>query len=213
MAVPQQTFEPRQITAGDTLSWTRYFSNFPASAGWFLDYELRGEGQAISFQSTANGDSHVILVTAATTAVWLPQQYVFEGFAINTALAQRQRIFFNNLFIGINLPTSAADVDVKTHAQNMLELIESVQLGKYKNDILESDVEGTKIIRLSPSELRKEYLYWKNERMNEIRAANARAGRSNGRNRFEVFVDPAGGGAAQFGALPPPIWPFGGQAQ
>jgi len=68
MSIPIKNCEPIQITAGDTLSWQRSFSNYPASAGWQLTYELRGNGQAIEFSSTANGDTHVILVSAAITA-------------------------------------------------------------------------------------------------------------------------------------------------
>ena len=210
MSVPQKTYEPRVIAAGDTLSWTRYLSNFPASAGWQLTYELRGNGQAIEFTSTASGDSHVILVSASTTATWLPASYVMEGYAGNIASGERQRIFLNNLTVGINLPASAPDVDVKTHAQKMVELIQAVQSGKNRHDILESDVEGTRIKRLSPKELREEYNYWLQIRQNEVRVENSKNGRSNGRNRFAVFSGNGVASVGQFGALPP-IFPFGGQ--
>ncbi len=210
MSVPQKSYEPRNIAAGDTLSWARYLSNFPASAGWQLTYELRGNGQAIEFESTANGDSHVILVPAATTALWLPAEYVMEGFAGNVASSERQRIFLNNLTVGINLETAPPDEDVKTHAQKMVEIIQGVQSGKNRHDILESDVEGTRIKRLSPKELRDEYNYWVQIRQTEIKAENSRNGRSNGRNRFTVFTGNGVASVGQFGALPP-IFPFGGQ--
>ncbi len=204
-----KNYEPIKITAGDTLTFQRSLGQFPASQGWQLIYALRGNGQDIEFTSTASGDSHVILVSAADTALWLPAEYVMEGFAENIASGERQRIYLNNLTVGINLPESAPDVDVKTHAQKMIELIQSVQSGKFKHDILESDVEGTRIKRMSPKELRDEYNYWLQIRQNEIKIANSRNGRSNGRNRYEVFTDPNGASIGQFGALPP-IFPYSG---
>lgn len=209
MSVPIKSYEPNKIAAGDTLTWQRSFSDYPASAGWQLTYELRGGGQAIEFSSTASGDSHLISVSAADTATWLPAEYVMEGYAGNIATGQRARIFINNVTVAANLETAPPEADVKTHAQNMVELIQSVQLGKFSHDILQSDVEGTRILRLSPKELRDEYNYWVQIRSNEIKKANAANGRSNGRNRFTVFTDPNGASIGQFGVLPP-IYPYGG---
>ena len=209
MSVPIKNYEPIQIAAGDTLSWQRSLGNYPASQGWQLTYELRGNGQAIEFLSTANGDTHVILVTAATTATWIPGAYQMEGFAGNVSTGERERIYLNNLTVTPNLEGSAPDIDLRTQAQKMIQLIEAVQLGKATHDILESEVEGTRIKRLSPKELRDEYNYWKQIRQNEVKKENSKMGRSNGRNRYTVFTDPNQASVGQFGALPP-IFPFGG---
>jgi hypothetical protein len=198
-----RNYEPTEITAGDTLTFQRSIGKYPASAGWQLTYELRGRAQAIEFTSVASGDSHVITVPAATTASWLPGAYELEGYAGNIATGERERIFINNLTINRNLEGAAGDISVTTHAQRMIALIEAVQEGKATHDLLESEVEGTRIKRLSPKELREEYNYWKQMRQNEVRAADSLAGRSSGRNRFAVFTDPNGASIGQFGALPP----------
>ena len=202
MIVPKN-YEPNQIVAGDTLTFQRSIGQFPASAGWQLTYELRGGGQVIQFSSVSSGDNHVVTVAAADTATWLPGDYTMEGYAVNTATSERQRIFINNVTISQNLVGSQPNVVVTTHAQRMIALIEAVQEGKATHDLLESEVEGTRIKRLSPKELRDEYNYWKQIRLGEIRKDNAANGRSNGRNRFAVFTDPNGASIGQFGALPP----------
>jgi hypothetical protein len=209
MAVPQKQFEPIKINAGDTLSWIRFFSDYPASAGWQLVYEIRGQGQAIEFKSTASGDSHVILVASNVTLTWLPQSYVMVGYAENVATGERRQVYENSLTIAPNFENADPALDTRTHAQKMVELIQGVQLGKFKHDILESDVELTRIRRLTPKDLRDEYNYWVQIRSNEIKAENSKNGRSNQRNRFEVFVDPAVSSVGQFGALPP-LFPYGG---
>src|ERR1700744_5173154 len=101
--VPQRHFEPVQIVQGDTINFIRYFGNYPASQGWQLQYNLRGGAQPIQFSSVADGDSHVVSVTAAITATWLPNQYEMQGFAINTTTQERERIYFNNLLISKDL--------------------------------------------------------------------------------------------------------------
>lgn len=209
MAIPQSNFEPVSVVQGDTISFIRAFGDYPASQGWHLEYNMRGGAAPIQFSSSAQADSHVILVTAATTETWLPSEYILEGFAVNSTTGERERIYLNNLTVTLDTATAAPDVDIRTHAQKMIELIENVQLGKYKHDLLNTDVEGTRIMRLTPMQLREEYQWWLSQRKQEVAKANALAGRSNGRNRFEVFVDPAGQGLSQFGALPP-IFPFGG---
>ena len=170
---------------------------------------LRGNGQQIEFSSIAKGDTHEINVPKGTTATWLPAEYIMEGFAGNVSTGERQRVYLNNLSVLENLETAAPDADQRTHAQKMVELIQAVQLGKSTHDILESDVEGTRIKRLSPKELRDEYNYWVQIRQNEVKKMNSESGRSNGRNRFTVFTDPSGASIGQFGALPP-IFPYGG---
>jgi hypothetical protein len=211
-AVPQKQYEPIQITAGDTLSWIRYFSDYPASAGWQLTYSIRGNGQQIDFSSTANGDSHVILVEAAVTATWLPAAYEMEGYAENIASALRERIYKNNLTISQNLEGSSGDTDTRTFAQKMLELTQKMLADALAHNVVESDVEGTRIKRMLEADLQKRYNYWLQIRGNEIKKENSQNGRSNGRNRLEVFVSPSGQSIGQFGALPP-VWPFGGPQQ
>jgi hypothetical protein len=206
MAIPPRSYEPNKLAQGDTISFIRSLGDYPATNGWNLTYELRGSGQVIEFSSTPSGDSHAVIVTAATTAGWIPFNHECEGYAINVGTGERSRIYHNYLLVVPNLQGSPADIDTSTHASRMLALIEAVQEGKFNHDLLSTEVEGTRILRLTPQQLREEYYFWKAERRREIRKANALAGRSDGRNRFVMFRDPAGGTVGQFGAMPP-IYP------
>lgn len=207
MAVPVKTNEPLIIAAGDTIAFTRALQNFPASQGWSLKYEIRGLGAAIEFTSVAQGDSHSISVSSATTSAWVTGDFVLAGYAVNSGTAERIQFYLNNLTITENLVTATDQESQQTHAQKMIALIEAVQLGKATHDILESEIEQTRIKRLSPKELREERYSWLAERQREVAKENAANGRSNGRNRYVAFVDPTGSGLGQFGASP--IYPFG----
>ena len=69
MAEPQ-AYEPEKLTSGVTWKWKKTISDYPASE-WTLTYYLRKDGAtATSFSATADGDTHLVTVAAATTS-WL----------------------------------------------------------------------------------------------------------------------------------------------
>ncbi len=206
MSVPQRSQEPVKIAAGDTISFVRGLDNFLPTAGWFIKYEVRGGTQVIEFESVAQGLGHAVLVPSATTAAWLPGRYVLVGYAENTGTGERERVYYNNLEIAPNLEGSQGDVNVLTHNERMVALIQAVQEGAATNNILVSEVEQTRIQRLTPQQLREELTFWEFRVQAERRRANAQAERASGRNRLIQFVDPAAAGVNQFGALPP-IYP------
>ena len=67
MADPK-SYEPEKLTSGVTWKWKKTISDYPASE-WTLTYYLRKSGAtATSFSETADGDTHLVTVAAATTA-------------------------------------------------------------------------------------------------------------------------------------------------
>ena len=67
MAEPK-AYEPEKLTSGVTWKWKKTISDYPASE-WTLTYYLRKDGAtATSFSATADGDTHLVTVAAATIA-------------------------------------------------------------------------------------------------------------------------------------------------
>ena len=119
--------EPSQIAQGQTISFTKKLAKYPASAGWSLTYSLRGNGQQISFSSTASVDDHVVLVAAATTESWLAGEYQLSGSAINTD-GTNENFYLNSFLITPDLATADGGIDLRTHAQKMLTSTEQQPL-------------------------------------------------------------------------------------
>ena len=193
--------EPAQIAQGDTINFTRRLPDFPASAGWSLLYALRGNGQAIEFTSTPSGDNHVVLVAAATTETWLPGKYVLAGWAVFTD-GTRNQIYLAPFELTPDLATAAPDVNVTTHAQRMLALIET-QLEALAANVLDmTDVEGTRIQRAKRAELFQQRAHYRHERKGEIARARAKAGLPTGRKIQTVLsvLPPGPNGFRQWGA-------------
>jgi hypothetical protein len=176
--VVTQRREPVQITAGDTISFTKSLVNYPASAGWSLKYILNGGADPITFTSTASGDDHVILVSAATTAQWLPADYEMSGFAENAGV--RNPFYLATLAVSTNV--EAVDPgDTRTHAQKMIVKLEAQLEKMAEDDIIDSSVEGTEIRREARKEIYTMRKKYQRERESEIAAENIKNGKESGR--------------------------------
>jgi hypothetical protein len=197
--MPTQWREPQQFTSGDTLSFERNLPDYPASDGWSLLYELRGGAQPIEFSSVADGGNHSVTVAASDTALWLPADYVLVGFAVKGA--ERQQIYYGQLQVLENFPATPGDAPQKTFAQQMVENLEAVMLGKAGNDLLESNIGETRFKYLSPEQLRMEHGYWVSVRKNEIAIQKAKEGRPTG-NKIRPRMAVKGVG------LTGGVWPF-----
>jgi hypothetical protein len=67
MAEPQ-SYVLEKLTSRVTWKWKKNISDYPASE-WTLTYYLRKDGAtATSFNATADGDTHLVKVAAATTS-------------------------------------------------------------------------------------------------------------------------------------------------
>jgi hypothetical protein len=77
--------EPQELTAGDTVTWYRVVSDYPASDGWTLFYVLRGTQTIKLTAATWQTANYVVTVPAATTADWKPGLYSIEAYVTNVA--------------------------------------------------------------------------------------------------------------------------------
>lgn len=108
--------------AGDTISFLVTEPDYKASAGWVVKLRLTPSapgGTAIDITSTAEGDSHRVLVAAATSAAWVAGSYSVATWAENGAdvhtISQAQ------ISIAPNPRTLAAGTDTRSLARKALE--------------------------------------------------------------------------------------------
>lgn len=171
-----KTREPLEIVAGDTLDFTRSLSDFPATNGWSLKYELRGGGQAIEFTSTADGAAHHVKVEEDVTALWLPGDYVLTGYAIEAATGDRHTIYLANCAVLVDQAAAPAEQDTSTHAQRMLQLTEARLEEMAQHVLNRSNVQETEFERVNRLELLKLRNHYKAEVANEQDRQRAQSG-------------------------------------
>lgn len=114
---------PSVITAGDTLSFRRQFSEYVPSAGWALTYTLIGPAGLASFAASPDGDAWQITVAAATTAGFPTGVCSLLETAEQTGV--RHTLGRRTVQVRANLAAATAGTDTRSHARRMLESIEA----------------------------------------------------------------------------------------
>lgn len=136
--------EPQEITAGDTVTWYRVVSDYPASEGWTLYYVLRGTQTIKLTAATYQTANYVVTVTAATTADWKAGLYSIEAYVSNAG-GERYSVatWFPKLTIK---PNPAAYVEGTatnlTFAQLTLAACESALLALASRKVSSTSVNG-----------------------------------------------------------------------
>lgn len=161
------TTTPNQILAGVSSSWSRNLGGYPAGDGWTLSYALVKSGNRITFNSSASGDDHLIVLAPATTAAWDPGVYRFQAFV--TDGTNRHLVESGQLEVLVDFTSQTTGHDPRSHAEKMLDAIEATLEGKASKDQMSYSVGGRSITRLSPAELTDWRDYYRLEMTKEKR--------------------------------------------
>lgn len=112
---------PSEVTAGDTLQWSRQIGDYLPSDGWTLNYTLVGPGAVYRVAATGDGDAFAVTVDSATSKTWQAgtyrvQEYVTKGenrFTLGTFL----------LTVAPDLADATSGMDTRSHARKVLDSI------------------------------------------------------------------------------------------
>ena len=185
MAEPK-AYEPEKLTSGVTWKWKKTISDYPASE-WTLTYYLRKSGAtATSFSASADGDTHLVTVIAATTAGYAAGVYDIIGVVVKSA---EKYVVFDGIVEVLPNPTASAAYGPRTHARRVLDLIEAAMEGRIPNG-MESYVIGGRSINKIP--LRELYEKYKQDVEQEVQAERLANGRRSGKNIGVRFGRPGG---------------------
>lgn len=136
--------EPSEIIAGDSVSWSRTLSAYPADAGWAVNYRaapMNGAGAVLSIDAAGSGTLWSVNLAAASTALFAAGDYFFSG----TASLGADRYTFLTTALRIRPdPTSAV---VATHASRTLALIEAAIENRLPRALVETSIDGQLIAR------------------------------------------------------------------
>ena len=181
MSIQIPTNEPAEIIAGDTIKWKITDSDYPASAGWVLSYRLSNSTTALDIASTADGDTHSVLIAAATSANYAAGFYHFSR--IFTKAAERYTTLKGQLQVKPNAAVLSA-LDSRTHARKMLDAIESALEGAATaNDLHVLQVAG---VNRSMSQDKTMLIKLRSQYQIEVRREESAAGIKTGRGK--IFV-------------------------
>lgn len=178
-------YEPSVITAGDTVTWRRYFSDYSAAEGWTLSYALVNSAGQITFSATADNDSHLVEVSAATSAAWAAGEYDWQAYL--TKATERYAAGQGRVTIRANFAAAAAGLDARGHARKVLDALKSTMEGKASSDQLAMSIRGRSISRMSAAELIKWLDFYEKQVAREDQEERARRG-LNSRRRISYRI-------------------------
>lgn len=126
--VPTPTTIPGRVVAGDSLSWSRSFDDYSASAGWALSYTLVSTTAVYSFAAAtaSDGVGFDVAVAAVDSAKWAADTYRLVETLTNAGSGQRITFGTTALIVAPNLAaTASGGTDVRSHAEKMLANIDA----------------------------------------------------------------------------------------
>jgi len=144
--------EPETLAAGDTWSWTREFSEYPAPT-WTLAYYFRNATQKFAIaggEIVASGNQFVVTKAAADTASLVAGRYSWQALVSNGAL--RHKAAEGVLIVEPNYATDVV-LDTRSQARKLLDAIDATLNGRATVDQKSMSVAGRTIERMTAAEL------------------------------------------------------------
>lgn len=126
MAQSIPTREPAAVTAGDTVTWKKSLSDYPASAGWVLKYRLINAAGKIDITTSADGDDHLVSVLASTSAGWTAGAYTWQSYV--TRASERYTLETGAIDVKPDLASLSTGYDTRTPSRKTLDLLDAAMV-------------------------------------------------------------------------------------
>ena len=155
-AIPQHPIpEPREIRAGDTLTWSKSFDQFPPDGGYSLSYMFvcQTVGYAVGGSMITPGmNNYTVKVPATTTAAWTPGWYRWQAF-ISDGNGNRYTVGEGKVQVLPNLQLATGGIDDREPDEVILDNIVALLNNKATADVNSYEIAGRRLDRYSWTEL------------------------------------------------------------
>jgi hypothetical protein len=169
-----------QVVAGETLNYRAITPDYPAGSGWVVTLYLnpRAGGSATSVTGVADGDDHLLQVSATTTGTWAAGWWAWETWAANGT--ERYRLEAGQLQVVAGLIGAAAGTDTRTQAERALDDARAA-LAAWTPTTRRYRIAGREMEFNAPADIIAVISHWENAVKAEQAAAAMAAGRPNPR--------------------------------
>jgi hypothetical protein len=142
---------PQEITAGDAAAWRFFSSHFPADDGWEVSYALVNAGGRISFTATADGQTHLVNLDAATTSGWAAGDYHWQAYAAKGA--ERYTLDEGVIAIRPNFAAQTSGYDARPHVYIVRDALKAVAEDRATEAQSSMSIGGRTISEMLPAEI------------------------------------------------------------
>lgn len=168
------TTEPATVVAGDTITWQKTSSDYPAST-WTLKYRLLNAAGKIDITAGSSGTDHLVSVSSATSANWVAGDYDYIAWVEKAG--ERYTLGQGRITVTANL-AAANTFDGRTDARVIYDAL----IAAYKSAaasrayVAEYEIAGRRMKFDGKADWLTEINYWKAQVIAEDRAAAIAAG-------------------------------------
>lgn len=141
------TTEPGTIRAGDTLTWSKSLSDYPAPT-WVLSYSLVNASARHTFSATADGTDHLVSVASSVTDDWAAGTYRLVGQVTDGA----STFTVTDLTVTVK-PSALAAVESRSGLRRELDVLEAWYGGDRSVNISEKSIGNRALRYWDPAEL------------------------------------------------------------
>jgi hypothetical protein len=177
---------PRTIVIGDFVQFklTEYSSDYANTAHTLTFVARAATGANVEFQITATntGNDYLFTADSATTAGYTAGAYHYQIEVLETSSSNRIVVDQGELDVTVDLDVNA--VDPRTHAEKMLQKIESVLENRADADVSSYSIAGRSLTKMSPEEL----LTWRDNYRREVKAYRRKLDVKHGRRTSSTVL-------------------------
>ena len=172
--------EPLQFAIGDFVQWKRedIVGDYP-TATHSAEYVARisGGGSEIKVTATETSTYYLFTIPSADSASFTKGHYHWQLEVTETSSGNRIIIDTGTLDIEFDLDNN---VDPRSHAQIMIDKIESILQGKADADVASYSINGRSLTKMSFTDLIDARNFYRQEHAKELQKERALAGETTG---------------------------------
>jgi hypothetical protein len=181
-AANSPTTEPLEIVVGDYIQWRRtdLGTDYPNDE-YTATYVARitgGGANEITLVGTAYNDDYLFTVDSVTSADFNPGYYHWQLEIARNSDGNRIVVDRNTFTVIVDLDVNQSDP--RTHAEIMVDKIETVLQGRADADVLSYSISGRSLSKMTPDELVQWRDYYKRELIMQQRKERVRRGAPTG---------------------------------
>lgn len=174
--------EPTIVTVGDFIQWKRsdLVDDYPPSlyTATYIARITGGGANEITLQGTDETTHYLFSVSSAVSADFVPGYYHWQLEIVRNSDSERIVVDTGTFTANVDLDINASDP--RTHAEIMVDKIESILTGRADSDVANYSIKDRSLTKLSISELLQWRDYYKLELRKEKTAQLIAKGETTG---------------------------------
>ena len=178
MTATVPTTEPSALVAGDTVTWRRTLTAYPAGT-WTLKYRLINAAGKIDITASADGTAHLVAITSSASAAFAAGVYTWSAWVEKTG--ERHTVGNGTMIVQPNI-AALNMLDGRTPAQKILDQLMAAYTGYTATNgmVAEYQIGERRMKYRSSAEILEQINHWKSVVAAEKRAERIASGLGGG---------------------------------